>query len=305
MTDRARVAVGYYYPWTNDAGIFQAREKGYFQEEGLDVDITAPDHGHGDTLRYLADGDVDFGIFPHNRLLVYRENEPNVVGIAAINQRGLETIQTVKGKGIETPAELSGKTIALNPTARGLAMVKQIIKANGGDPDALKYVHSGTGELSAKEIKETTDYDATFGSYWAWDILLDESLPDEERIYWPVDEIGAPRYHSYILGTTAAHAERDPDYVRHFVRAAGRGYTDLVKDPQVGEALFRKYTPYLSPRAVARSLPLIADTWLLDGVWGTQREDYYREYSDWLFDNDILKDRDGWQSSFTNEFLPR
>jgi NitT/TauT family transport system substrate-binding protein len=84
MSDRAKVMVGYYYPWTNDAGIYQAREKGYFAEENIEVDIALMDPAHGDTLQYLTDGDVDFGIFPTNRLLVRREENPNIIGIAAM-----------------------------------------------------------------------------------------------------------------------------------------------------------------------------------------------------------------------------
>jgi NitT/TauT family transport system substrate-binding protein len=295
--------VGYYYPWTNDAGILLARENGYFADEGLDVDFSSFDPGYGDTLRYLSDGDVDFGIFPTNRLLALREREQNVVAVAAINQRGLETIHTVRGKGIETPADLDGKTIALAPTPRGLAMVRHVVRANGGDPGGLHYVDSGSGELSAEEIKDSSEYDATFGSYWAWDIPLDESLPPEERIYWPVDEIGAPRYHSYLLGVNVKRIEADPEYVRGFVRAIGRAYAEIAEEPLSAAPLFRKYAPYLRSRAVARSLPLIAGTWLYEGKWGIIRDDYMEEYSDWLYDNGILKDKDGWNTSYTAEYI--
>jgi NitT/TauT family transport system substrate-binding protein len=303
MAKRARIMVGYYYPWTNDAGIFLARENGYFRDEGIEVDFSAFDPGYGDTLQYLSDGDVDFGIFPTNRLLVLRERRPNVVGVAAINQRGLETIQTVKGKGIASPSDLDGRTIALAPTPRGLAMLKQVIRANGGDADNLKYVDSGTGELSAKQIRDAYEYDATFGSYWAWDILLDESLPIEERVYWPVDEIGAPHYHSYLLGVNEKHIAEDPEYVRGFVRAIGRAYAEIASDPLIVAPLFKKYTPYLDPRVVEKSLPLIAGTWLLNGKWGSVRADYMEEYSDWLYDNDILEEKDGWRTSYTTEYL--
>jgi NitT/TauT family transport system substrate-binding protein len=303
MAKRARVMTGYYYPWTNDAGIYFARDKGYFAQAGIDAEICLFDAGHGDTLRYLADGDVDFGIFPANRLLVLRESEPNVIAVAAINQCGLETIQTVKGKGVNTPADLSGKAIALNATSRGLAMVKHIVKAGGGDPDSLVFFDSGPGEIPALEIKKASEYAAAFGSYWAWDILLDESLPQEERIVWPVDKIGAPRYHSYLLGVNAKHAERDPEYVKNFVRALGRGYRETAADPLAAAPLFRTYTPYLPARVIEKSLPLIAGTWLLNGVWGTIREDYMKEYASWLFENGILRSRETWKDACTGVFL--
>jgi NitT/TauT family transport system substrate-binding protein len=303
MTKRARVMVGYFYPWTNDAGLFLARENGYFADEGLEVDIAVFDAGHGDTLTYLSDGDVDFGIFPTNRLLVLREKTRNVVAVAAVNQRGLETIQTVRGKGIETPADLSGRTIALNPTPRGLALVKHVVRASGGDPGTLSFVDSGSVERSARDIRDSKDFDATFGSYWAWDILLDESLPPDEKRYWPVDEIGAPRYHSYLLGVNERHIKEDPEYVRGFVRAVGKAYEEIARDPLVAAPLFETYTPYLRRRTIEASLPLIAGTWLKDGAWGRIREDYMEEYSDWLYDNTLLSNRTGWKDSYTLEYL--
>jgi NitT/TauT family transport system substrate-binding protein len=305
MAKRARIMVGYYYPWTNDAGILLARDRGYFAEEGIEADFSAGDPGRGDTLAYLSEGDVDFGIFPTNRLLKLRESRPNVTAVAAINQRGLETIQTVRGKGIESPADLAGRTIALAPTPRGLAMVKHVAARNGVDPESLSFYDSGAGELSAAQIRESDAYDATFGSYWAWDIPLDESLPDEDRLYWPVDEIGAPRYHSYLLGVNDRHIEEDPEFVSGFVRALGRAYADIASEPLSAAPLFARYVPFLPVRAVERSLPLIAGTWLLDGRWGAIREDYMEEYAHWLADSGILKDREGWKSSYTEEYVPQ
>jgi NitT/TauT family transport system substrate-binding protein len=304
MSKRTKVMVGYYYPWTNDAGIYLAREKGYYKEEGIDVEVTACDPGIGDTLRYLLEGGVDFGIFPTNRLLVLRENRPDVVAVAAVNQRGMETIYTVKGKGVESVSDLAGKTIALNPTPRGLAMVKHIAKANGVDPASLSFFDSGSREYRAAEIKESKNFNATFGSYWAWDILLDDTLPEEERLYWPVDEIGAPKYHSYLLGTTAKHAQKDKAYVSGFLRATERAYRELAESPLEAVELHGRYTPYLPERVIVKSLPLISSTWLIDGRWGRIREDYMREYSDWLWANGILANKNAWKDSYTEEFLP-
>lgn len=303
MLKRTKIMVGYFYPWTNDAGIYLARERGYYRDEGIEVEVAAGDPGIGDTLKYLSEGTVDFGIFPTNRLLVLREKIPNVIAIAAINQRGMETIYTVKGKGIGSIADLKGKTIALNPTPRGLAMVRHLTQANGINPDSLSFYDSGSKEYTAAEIRNSSDFDATFGSYWAWDILLDDSLPDEERIYWPVDEIGAPKYHSYLLGTTEKHANEDSSYVTGFLRATARGYSDLAADPLAAVELHGKYTPYLSEKTVIKSLPLISGTWLYDNRWGVIREDYMHEYSDWLYENRILKDKDGWKNSYTDIFL--
>jgi NitT/TauT family transport system substrate-binding protein len=292
----------YYYPWTNSAGIYLARERGYYAERGLDVQIALHDPFVGDTLEYLKDGAVDFGIFPTNRLFVRREQGADVIGVAAINQRGMETIQTVRGKGIATPADLAGKRIALAPTVRGVAMVRHLLAANGADPDNWEIVDSGFRELLAEDIRDS-DIDASFGTYWAWDVLLDNTVPDDERVIWPVDTIGAPPYLSYLLGALGAHVRDNPTLVRDFVAATRQGYLDAAAEPQAAAPLYAQAVPFLPEDVIGRSLPLIASTWLFEDQWGVQRDDYQDAYGRWLFDNDILRVPDSWSEAYTNAFV--
>lgn len=301
---KVKVMLEYFYPWTNSAGLYYAREQGWYAEVGLDVEFTMYDAGRGDTLAYLACGDADFGIFPSNRLLVQREKQPIVVGIAAINHRGMETVQTVRSTGIRRPADLAGKRLAMNPTPRGLAMVRQLVSTDGGDPDKIVIIDAGTRELTPDAIA-AGEADATFGSYWAWEILMDTAVPEEERIIWPVDEIGAPPYHSYLLGTQEELTRREPDVVRRFLAATARGYQAVAADPLAAVPLFEKHVPYFPTRLFERSLPLIAPTWLHEGGWGRQRSELIEPYADWLAQHGILRDKNGWRTAYTNDFLPR
>lgn len=300
---KIKVMLEYFYPWTNSAGIYLARENGWYREAGLDVEIMLYDPIHGDTLTYLSEDEVDFGVFPTNRLFVLREKHPDVIGIAAVNQRGMETIQTIKKTGIKRPADLSGKRIALNPTPRGLAMVKHLIRLDGGDPDSIIVHNSGAREYNAEIIANGT-VDATFGSYWAWDILLDTTVPENKRIVWPVDEIGAVPYHSYLLGVNVSKL-RDPELIVNFLAVTARGYSDAVQNPKSAVRIYEKVLPYFSTNLIERSLPLISPTWFYEGKWGVQRQDLMEQYAHWLYQNNILNNKESWKSAYTNEFLPK
>ncbi|WP_138754519.1 ABC transporter substrate-binding protein [Paenibacillus sinopodophylli] len=299
-----KVMLEYFYPWTNSAGLYYAREQGWYREAGLDVEFTVHDLGRGDTLAYLARGEADFGIFPSNRLLVQRETQLIVIGVAAINHRAMETIQTVLSTGIRRPADLAGKRIAMNPTPRGLAMVRQLVSADGGDPDAVIIVDAGTRELTPDAIA-AGEAEATFGSYWAWEILMDTGVPEKDRLVWPVDEIGAPPYHSYLLGTQEELTKNEPDVVRRFLQATSRGYLALASEPFAAVSLYEKYVPYFPKQLFERSLPLIAPTWLHDGAWGHQRVELIEPYAEWLAAHGILHNKDSWRTAYTNEYLPQ
>ncbi|WP_411343304.1 ABC transporter substrate-binding protein [Paenibacillus sp. WLX1005] len=302
MTKRIRVILEYFYPWTNSAGFYYAREQGWYADAGLDVELISADPGRGDTLSYLDRGEADYGIFPGNRLLVLRERQPSVQAIAAINHRAMETIQTVKQTGIVRPRDLSGRRVALNPTPRGLAMVRHLVTADGGDPDQIEWVNSGVREWTAEDIA-AGEADATFGSYWAWEIQMDSLIPAEQRLIWPVDEIGAPSYHSYQLGTTSAKVAANPDEIRTFLSVTARGFQAVAADPSLAVGIYEQILPYFPATLIHRSLPLIAATWLHDGQWGYQRAQWIESYAHWLASHGILQHPERWRDSYTNEFL--
>jgi len=300
---RLTVMLEYFHPWTNAAGLYLARDEGWFDELGLDVELVVPDPARGDALAHLARHDVDLGVFPSNRLFVQREQGHPLVGIAAVNHRGLEVIQTVRATGITRPRDLAGRRLALNPTPRGMAMVRHLVAADGGDPDAIVVVDSGVRELPPEAFL-SGEADASFGSYWAWDTLLPTSVPDDQRLVWPVDRIGAPDYHSYLLGAHEETLATRGELVRHFLRAARRGYLAVAADPLRALPSLERVIPYFPRAMLARSLPLIASTWTHEGRWGVQRESFLHPYAQWLARHGILEDASQSAQAWTNAFLP-
>ncbi|WP_306212520.1 ABC transporter substrate-binding protein [Actinoplanes sp. RD1] len=289
-----RVMLEYFHPWTNAAGLYVASANGWYRDAGLDVELSVFDALRGDTLEHLRRGEAHLGVFPTNRLLVRRAAGEPLRAVAAVNHRGLETVQTVAGRGITRPRDLAGRRLALNPTPRGVAMVRHLVAADGGDPDAVLLVDSGHRELSADDIA-AGQVDATFGGYWAWDALFAQ-LPGEEHVVWPVDEIGAPPYHSYLLGTGPALAGRD-DLIRTFLDVTERGYRAATDDPAGTLAVLDRVIPYFPRALLARSLGLIAPTWWHDGRWGEVRPELMQPYTEWLAANAILPAGFDWRDA--------
>ncbi|MFF3984380.1 ABC transporter substrate-binding protein [Streptomyces sp. NPDC001797] len=298
-----RVMLDYFHPWPNSAGLYVARARRWYEAAGLDVELVVQDPGRGDTLEYLARGEVDFGIFPPNRLLARRAalGQP-LVAVAAINHRGLEAIQTTTSTGITRPRDLAGRRLAYNPTPRGRAMVRHLVAADGGDPDAVVTVDAGARELTVDDI-EAGEADATFGNYWSWDALRGD-LPEHSRLTWPVDEIGAPRYHSYLLGTSERLRDEQPSLVRDFLTVTARGYATAAGDPDATLEMLERVIPYFPRPLIARSLALIAPTWTdPQGRWGVIDEGRMGPYAHWLAENGAIAHDHDWHRSFTNGLL--
>ena len=303
-TRRVRVILEYFHPWPNSAGFYVARERGWYAEAGLDVELATYDPGRGDSLAYLMRGEADFAVFPSNRLLVRREAGEPLLGVAAINHRAMETIASVAGRGVRRPRDLAGRRLAMNPTPRGLAMVRHLVAADGGDPDAVDIVDAGYRELSFAELAEGSVADASFGSYWAWELVRDR-FPEQRRIVWPVDTIGAPKYHSYLLGTTEDLVDFETELVQDFLAATERGFHEAARDQERTFSVLERVIPYFERDDLRDSLRLIAPTWFdADGRWGRHSEELMRGYATWLAEHGVLRDADCWPGATTNALLP-
>lgn len=297
-----RICLEYYVPWTNDIEYQLAIERGWYREVGIDLRQVLPDPFLGDTLEHVTRGEADFGVFPPNRLFVRHEAGQPLLAIAAINQRAMETILTLAGNGIERPRELTGRRVALNPTPRGIAMVRHLIAADGGNPDDSELIDSGPREVNAEDLKDGLA-DAFFGAYWAWDALFG-NVTEEERVAWPIDEIGAPPYHSYLLGTRAAFADEEPELITAFLAATERGFRAAAADPELALAVARQAIPYVRPELIARSLSVLPGSWFHAGEWGRNRNELHEPYAAWLVEHGILSDPNVWTRATTNAFLP-
>src|SRR5699024_11575608 len=76
--------------WSSDVcssdltGIYVAKEKGFFEEEGLDVDIMLP--GEVGANQLIATGEADFGIGVQEHVTIARDEDLPIVSVAAIIQ---------------------------------------------------------------------------------------------------------------------------------------------------------------------------------------------------------------------------
>jgi putative hydroxymethylpyrimidine transport system substrate-binding protein len=252
-------------------------------------------------LEHLLVGSADLGVFPTNRLLVRRAAGAPLIAVAAINHRPLEAIQTLATVGISRPRELEGRRVAYNPTIRGRAMLRFLVAADGGDPDAVIGVDVGARELTFEDIASGR-VDATFGGYWSWEALMGDTAT-EKRVVWPVDEIGAPTYHSYLLGGREQLVDSEPDLIRAFLQVTAKGYLAARERPDLALSALEVVIPYFPEKLLARSLEMVGTTWFHQCQWGFQRPELMEPYADWLAGQHIIDDARSWIGAVTNDYL--
>lgn len=292
---RLRLVHEYFHPWPNSAGFYWAREAGWYAESGIDLEFVLADPGIGDALEYLNRGLAELAVAPSSRLLQRRDAGQPLVAIAAVNQRGLETVRTVTATGITRLRHLAGRSVGLNPTPRGIAIVRDLVSRDGGDPDKVHFVDLGARELTAYEIA-AGEVDATYGSYWAWDNLKDDFPASEQRV-WRVDEHLGVGYHSYVLGTSDDQLAAHGELYELFLDITARGYEAAAANPRAAASLYERVTPYFSRGLLEASSLLAASTWLHDGRWGALREELLAPYAEWMAHHGLVGDREVWHDA--------
>jgi NitT/TauT family transport system substrate-binding protein len=115
-----------WFPQAQFAGYLVAKDKGFYQEEGLNVTIL--DGGNVNPSVQVASGNCDFGTDWIANMLVQREAGLNVVQIAQVFQDSGYRMVALKDSGIESFADLAGRKVGV--WAFGNEFVTQAVFAN-------------------------------------------------------------------------------------------------------------------------------------------------------------------------------
>ena len=138
-----------WYPNALHAFLYEAQEKGYFAEEGLDVDIQSP-AGVNDAMSMVAAGKADIGLYYQQDVIQARaEQNVPIKSIGAVVQGPLNIILSLKDKNITKPKDLEGKTVGYAGTELSEALVRSIMQSNGADPNSVNMVDVGFDLMSS------------------------------------------------------------------------------------------------------------------------------------------------------------
>ena len=268
-----------WYPNANHAGIYVAQDRGYFTEAGLEVEIVVPSDPTT-VLQTVGAGRDTFGISYHSEVLFAREQEVPVVSIAALVQHPLNSLMVLADSGIETPADLAGKTVAVSGLPADDAFLKTILEKAGLSLDDVEVVNVGYDLMPAVLSGRA---DAVIGVYWTHETILAEREGYEVR-YLRIEEWGVPDYYELVLVTGESIANDDPETVRGLLGALQRGYAGAIADPEAALDLLIAESPDLVRDVELEGLELLMPLWTESGTipFGLQTEERWNAFGEWL-----------------------
>jgi ABC-type nitrate/sulfonate/bicarbonate transport system substrate-binding protein len=288
-------------PNTNHTGLFVAQAKGWYEAQGLEVEIVQPGQG-GTPVALVASGKADFAVSFQEEVTNARATGVPVVSIAAIIQHNTSALISLEDKGIARPADLEGKKYA----AFGLPIEEQVLGAlmacDGADVTRLQFVEIGSSDpLTA--IQRDMDVAWVFEAWEGVEAELRGMPVSLLRLSdWPQC---VPDYYTPVLVASEDTLANRPDVVRRFLAATSQGYRFAGEQPAEAAEILIGAAPEANPELVRRSQAWLSPRYQDDAPrWGEQKLSVWQAYADWLAGHGLLPKEIDAAKAFTNEFLP-
>ncbi len=290
-----------WYPWGNHSGLYLAQTRGYFKDEGLEVNIHPPSDP-ADVLKVVAAGTDGFGISYQTDVLAACASGVPVRSLAALVQHPLNAVMSLKGAGITRPKDLEGKKVGVTGVPSDEALLRSILAADGGSIERVEQVNVGTDLLPALLGKKV---DAIIGAYPVHESIVAEQQGQPVDIM-KLQDWGVPDYYELVLVTNGAMIEKNPEVVRKFLRAVVKGYQDAGADQGAALDALAAASPEVDRAVEGPGIALLAPYWT-DGVprFGHQTAERWQSYADWMRQRQLLEKDVRAQDCFTTDFLPK
>lgn len=220
-TAKVRVA---YMPNMGSASLATtAKEKGFFEEMGLEVEMVEFQGGPAE-IAAMASGDIDISQIGHGAHALCAEGEAVIFQIDCTSLA--DAVIGNKDKGVSSIEELKGKTVAVTSGTSAEIILNLALAEAGLSQDDLELVEMDANGIVSAMVSGNVDACATWspGTGTIMDALGDKGvlLADNSKY---VDQVTFPS--SFI--TTQKYADENHDILVRFARAL-QNASDYRKD---------------------------------------------------------------------------
>ncbi len=296
-------------PNTNHVGLYVAKQRGFYEEAGLDVEILPYSDTSSGTL--IANNVADFGVVGAIGFFTQRTADADLKAVYAVVQHETgRLVFNADRDDIARPADLDGLTYGGFGSAWEDALIGTIIENDGGEGE-FETVTLGT---SAYEALANGRVDFTLEvSTWEG-VKAELDGPAQDAFVYA--DYGVPDQHTTFIGSSTGYLEENPGTAAAFVAATQRGYEYAARNPDEAAGILIDANPaaltdsefvHASMQALVEGNFLLTD----DGVAGRIDPDKIDAMGTFLYEAGILRNSEGelveskpdFSTYFTNAYL--
>ncbi|TLS49435.1 ABC transporter substrate-binding protein [Paenibacillus antri] len=286
-------------PNTNHTGLYVADAEGYYEEEGLDVDIIQPGDAGGDAV--VASGEVEFGISVQENVTLARTQGFPLVSIAAVIQHNTSGFAAPASVGLKSPKDFEGKTYGGWGSPIESAMIESLMQEAGADFSKVEMLSAGNSDFFT--MKENgIDFAWIF---YGWTGIESELRGEPIDIVYLTDYSKKLDYYTPVVITNEKLIADDPELVEKFVRATSKGYTYAAEHPEESAKALLAAVPELNEELVVASQKWLSEKYIDDAPrWGEQKLEVWENYAAWMTEHGVMEGEFDAAKAFTNDFIP-
>ncbi len=223
------------------AGYYVAKDKGFYEEEGLNVTIKpgGPDIA---PAQVLAGGGADVIIDWMPSALATREKGVPLVNIAQPFKRSGMMLTCRKDSGIKTPEDFRGKTIGVwffGNEYPFLSWMSQLGIPTDGGEDGITVLKQGFNVDPILQNQAACVSTMTYNEYWQ---IIDAGLSPDDLVVFKYEDQGVATLEDglYVLEDRLKD-EKFADQMVRFVRASMKGWKWAEENPDEAAMIVLEY----------------------------------------------------------------
>jgi ABC-type nitrate/sulfonate/bicarbonate transport system substrate-binding protein len=281
-------------PGGDNLGFWAALDKGYYRQEGLDVNIRSS-NDPTQSIKLIASGQRKLGIAYVGDILTSASKGSPVLAVAALTNKSPFGIIALSKSGIRSAKDLKGKRVGVTSLPIDQAFFNYMLKKAGVSRSDVKIVDPGFGGIQ-QVIQGNLDATSAVADYEPA-VLESKGIKGYRFIYYA--QYGTPDAPFYAISANPGWAKDNGETIKKFIRATKRGFAWATKNPNQAAALFVKRYPDQDKK-------LVATIWTNESkLHGTLRNDVakYQALANFLLREKMLDRKVNAGTLVTNTYL--
>jgi NitT/TauT family transport system substrate-binding protein len=216
-----------WYTYSEHAPLYLGIARGYFAQEGIDLDIQEG-RGSGVTIQAVAAGTATFGYADIPTMIKAASKGAPITAVGVALQTSPMSVMGFADKNIVKPSDIKGKTVAVTPGDSMSQIWPLFLRKTGLAETDFKTV-SGDAQTKLNAVINN-QADLLLG------YVMDQAIKLQDATHKEVRPI---RFADYGVNMVSSgfvvqkdFLAKNPDLVKRFLRAATRSLEEGAKDPE-------------------------------------------------------------------------
>ena len=227
-----------WYVYSEHAPFFLGKERGYFDQEGIDLEIQEG-RGSGVTVQAVAAGTATFGYADVATMIKAASKGAPVTAVGVALQTSPMSAMGFADRNIRKPEDIKGKTVAVTPGDSMSQIWPLFLKKTGLKESDFKTV-SGDAQTKLNAVMNN-QADLLLG------YVMDQAIKLQDATHKDIYPI---RFADYGVNMVSSgiivqkdYLKAHPDVVKRFMRATTRSLEEAAKNPDAAVDAMLKANP--------------------------------------------------------------